>query len=465
MDPTTQAHVDPATNPFAGSQQPTLGNPASYSTGSAATGTTGATGFQGQTSGQGHSLPSGATAHSVPSSQSHAVPAPVPTPAEIKQAALTEQQHRGSDKSAPAAAGIRQRVNRLSASLEDASGHPAVQNAKEVATRQTQTLRQRLGRSQTVLDLERRTGVDRVVLVVGGVISYILLIPLNIFRLALPTTQFLTILPAAYLAGQVLEAPETTANDDKVKSLLSFFVVLGAIQTLESLMAGFLEKRIPQYYTVKLLFLAYLLHPRTQGAKKVYETVLRPVVKSRNSPLSESYVPPTTTTPSSTGSSTGATSLRSSRPAGTGTSATGTSGISGGSGLTGGSSALNSGSSGIAGTGTSGSSHPALYDASSHPQTNPFAPSSTTNPVSAPGTTGLATSKSSAPQIPTLAELQSAVPSHQAETGSGLEQSGGSAAFPPPRVQAQQALAHAVHESGVPTASGFEGDVTKGQQL
>lgn len=75
-------------------------------------------------------------------------------------------------------------------------------------------------------------------------LRYILLIPVNIFHLALPTTQLLTVLPAAYLSAQVLDSSESSANDEKAKSLLSFFVVLGCIQTLESLMAGFLEKRI-----------------------------------------------------------------------------------------------------------------------------------------------------------------------------------------------------------------------------
>lgn len=75
-------------------------------------------------------------------------------------------------------------------------------------------------------------------------LRYILLIPINIFHLALPTTQLLTVLPAAYLSAQVLDSSESSANDDKVKSLLSFFVILGSIQTLESLMAGFLERRI-----------------------------------------------------------------------------------------------------------------------------------------------------------------------------------------------------------------------------
>ncbi|WVR04442.1 hypothetical protein IAU60_001445 [Kwoniella sp. DSM 27419] len=177
-----------------------------------------------------------------------------------------------------AATGLRQRVSKLGDELNHASDHPAVKNAKGAANSQLAQLRQQLGRSQTVLDLEKRTGVDRVVLVFGGIAAYMILIPFNLLRLALPITTLLTILPASYLAAETLDNSNTKPSDNRVKSLLAYFVTLGFIQTIESLMAGFLERRIPQYYTVKLLFLAYLLHPRTQGALKVHDSVFRPVL-------------------------------------------------------------------------------------------------------------------------------------------------------------------------------------------
>jgi len=68
-------------------------------------------------------------------------------------------------------------------------------------------------------------------------------------------------------------------DQENVKLLLSYFVVLGLIQFTESLIPGVLEKRIreflilsmgsiadqvAQYWTVKLAFLAYLIHPQTK---------------------------------------------------------------------------------------------------------------------------------------------------------------------------------------------------------
>ncbi|WVQ68982.1 uncharacterized protein L199_007193 [Kwoniella botswanensis] len=211
------------------------------------------------------------------------------TQAQNKASQVSSQ---AQQKANEAATGIRQRVRKLSVDLNNAADHPAVKNVKGTANNYIAQLREQLGRSQTVRDLEKRTGVDRVVLVVGGILGYILLIPLNVLRLALPITDLLTILPATYLAAVVLDKPDTTANDQKVKSLLSFFVVLGAIQTVESLMAGFLERKIPQYYTVKLLFLAYLLHPRTQGATQVHERVFRPILASAQQ-SAKSAPPPT----------------------------------------------------------------------------------------------------------------------------------------------------------------------------
>lgn len=119
------------------------------------------------------------------------------------------------------------------------------------------------------------------------------MIPLNLFGLALPTTTLLTLLPPSFLALGILESKDVSSeqNEAATRALLAYFVTLGFIQFLESLAAGVLEKRIrkwssepsrhqlteAQYYTVKLLVLAYLLHPRTQGAMLVHQNVYKPL--------------------------------------------------------------------------------------------------------------------------------------------------------------------------------------------
>jgi len=149
--------------------------------------------------------------------------------------------------------------------------------------------------------------------------SYLLLIPLNLFGLALPTTNLLTFLPPTVLAATILDRNKSAANEDSTKALLAYFVVLGFVQCFESLASGVLAKTIrtyslslaclahlsiAQYYTVKLILLAYLAHPRTRGAIQVHEKVFRPLLARATAPTSRSaYTPPTSNSSKSTESS------------------------------------------------------------------------------------------------------------------------------------------------------------------
>ncbi|ODN96425.1 hypothetical protein L198_04139 [Cryptococcus wingfieldii CBS 7118] len=381
------------------------------------------------------------------------VTAPVPTPADLQHAP-------------PQPTGLRQRASKLDA----AAAHPALQNARRTAFSYTQSIRDRLARSPTVLRLEKRTGVDRVALLGGGALLYFLLIPLNIFRLGLPTTQLLTFLPASYVAAQILDARDSQANNEKVKDLLSFFVVLGFIQTAESLMIGVLEKRIPQYYTVKLLFLAYLLHPKTLGARKIHESVFRPVISNRDSPLAPANVDPSIAAKYSVVPVSDSTTSSS------------------------GSIAPTAGQDNVSGLGASTGRDTTLPDLSAASTSvgahsnNPFAPSHSTagngtadsfGTSSSPATTGLATSSQTS-AVPTASGLNFSSPesafSNPSRTNAAAEGedlhdsissqikaaaegrtsfpppssfSQDSASFPPPQVQAQQALAQAVQQTGV----------------
>ena len=76
-----------------------------------------------------------------------------------------------SSATGPTATGLRQRVNNLGTRLDAATEHPAVQNAKGQAQRQIGQLRETLARSSVIVDLEKRTGVDRVLLVLGGIFT------------------------------------------------------------------------------------------------------------------------------------------------------------------------------------------------------------------------------------------------------------------------------------------------------
>jgi hypothetical protein len=77
---------------------------------------------------------------------------------------------------------------------------------------------------------------------------YLLLIPLNLFGLALPTTTLLTLIPPSFLALGLLDSDvNNQQNEAATRALLAYFVTLGFIQTLESLMAGLLERKIRKW--------------------------------------------------------------------------------------------------------------------------------------------------------------------------------------------------------------------------
>jgi hypothetical protein len=85
-----------------------------------------------------------------------------------KDAALSAKD-KAAEQASAAATGIRQRLNSLGSSVEGAADHPAVQNVKVEAEKQVQGLRQRLGQYPMVVQAEKKTGVDRVLLVIGGI--------------------------------------------------------------------------------------------------------------------------------------------------------------------------------------------------------------------------------------------------------------------------------------------------------
>lgn len=103
-----------------------------------------------------------------------------------------------------------------------------------------------------------------------------MLVPFDTFGLALPVATALALVGPAYYAVQILENGDAAA----VKNILIYFVVLGFVQTFESLMAGALQRNIrtssssdsnaathpfpARYHVFKLIVLAYLAHTKTK---------------------------------------------------------------------------------------------------------------------------------------------------------------------------------------------------------
>ncbi|KAK4705803.1 receptor expression-enhancing protein 5/6, partial [Phenoliferia sp. Uapishka_3] len=76
----------------------------------------------------------------------------------------------------------------------------------------------------------------------------------------------------AYLS---LKALETPGHDDDTQ-WLTYWIIFGAFNFLES-MSKVLVAWFPYYYTVKTLFILYLILPSTRGATVVYAKVFKPL--------------------------------------------------------------------------------------------------------------------------------------------------------------------------------------------
>ncbi|GFR49706.1 hypothetical protein Agub_g11859 [Astrephomene gubernaculifera] len=74
-----------------------------------------------------------------------------------------------------------------------------------------------------------------------------------------------------------LKAIQSTTKLDDTQ-WLTYWVVYAFLSTFESV-GMFLLSWIPLYYEIKLLFVVWLIAPQTQGARKIYEEYIVPLLK------------------------------------------------------------------------------------------------------------------------------------------------------------------------------------------
>ena len=81
---------------------------------------------------------------------------------------------------------------------------------------------------------------------------------------------------------RAIESP----NEDDDKQWLSFWTVFGIFQTIE-LFFGFILSFIPYYAVIRLVFFIFLMHPATNGAHKIYESVFKPLLIKHKKDIEE----------------------------------------------------------------------------------------------------------------------------------------------------------------------------------
>ena len=79
---------------------------------------------------------------------------------------------------------------------------------------------------------------------------------------------------------------ETKDNDDDDKVWLTYWVVYGLFSIVDEF-SGFILNIIPFYYFAKVCFLIWLYNPATQGAKVIYKTFCKPLLKKYEKQINE----------------------------------------------------------------------------------------------------------------------------------------------------------------------------------
>ncbi|KXN84832.1 Protein YOP1 [Leucoagaricus sp. SymC.cos] len=137
-------------------------------------------------------------------------------------------------------------------------------------------------------NFEQRTQIPKTYAVLGALSIVAILHTIN--SLAAAASNLVGWGLPAYLSFKALETP--SPNDDV--QWLTYWVVFGFFNFLESFALRLVLYYVPWYYTFKTVFIVWLQLPAFRGAQTTYFTVLRPILSNISS--QSRVVAPTTTT-------------------------------------------------------------------------------------------------------------------------------------------------------------------------
>ncbi|TYJ55173.1 protein YOP1 [Cryptococcus floricola] len=163
--------------------------------------------------------------------------------------------------------------------------NPYAQQAFAVAHGQVSALDAELNKYPILRQLETQTKVPKAYGVIALGVSSVVLIFFNMFGLAQPISNLIGWALPAYLSILAIESPQ--ANDDK--QWLTYWVVFGSLNLIESLGLRAVLYWVPMYFVFKTLFSIYLMLPATRGAETLYYHVLRPVIGNVKSKSQTNY--------------------------------------------------------------------------------------------------------------------------------------------------------------------------------
>ncbi|KAG8836278.1 ER membrane protein DP1/Yop1 [Serendipita sp. 399] len=168
--------------------------------------------------------------------------------------------------------------------------HPVYQQASTKAKYYHSQLDKELGKYPVLNNIEERTQVPKTFLVLGAAGLCSLLIFIN--ALAAPVSNLVGWALPAYLSFKAIESP---AHEDDIQ-WLTYWVVFGFFNFLESFALRAVLYYFPFYYAFKTLFVLWLQLPATRGARTFYINVLRPVMAQSGKTAKRGYTAPETAT-------------------------------------------------------------------------------------------------------------------------------------------------------------------------
>ncbi|OAX37008.1 hypothetical protein K503DRAFT_771917 [Rhizopogon vinicolor AM-OR11-026] len=155
--------------------------------------------------------------------------------------------------------------------------HPAFIQVQTKANYYIQQLDKDLTKYPVLTTFEQRTQVPKTYFVIGTVFLLTLFHFVN--PLAAPTSNLVGWALPTYLSFKALETP---GRLDDVQ-WLTYWVVFGFFNFLESIALRVVLYYFPWYFAFKTVFILWLQLPTFRGAQKTYNVVLKPVLSNLSS--------------------------------------------------------------------------------------------------------------------------------------------------------------------------------------
>ncbi|KIJ60571.1 hypothetical protein HYDPIDRAFT_139062 [Hydnomerulius pinastri MD-312] len=152
--------------------------------------------------------------------------------------------------------------------------HPAFIQAQNKANYYINQLDKELTKYPVLNTFEQRTQVPKSYLTIGAVILLTLFHFVN--PLAAPVSNLVGWGLPAYLSFKALETP---SHQDDIQ-WLTYWVVFGFFNFLESIALRMVLYYVPWYFAFKTTFILWLQLPAFRGAQSTYLTILKPVLSN-----------------------------------------------------------------------------------------------------------------------------------------------------------------------------------------